>query len=76
MNAMNKLVSFVANPLFVGMMIVLAGLILAVLRRRKGVIWLSAISFAWFWFWSMPIIRYQKMLRTIRMFRGLSFLHR
>ena len=56
MNALNKIVGFVANPLFVGMMIVLAGLILAVMRRRKGVILLSAISFAWFWFWSMPII--------------------
>ena len=55
-NAFNKFVGIVANPLFVGMMIVVAGLILAVMRRRKGAIWLSAISFAWFWFWSMPIV--------------------
>lgn len=56
MNALNKIVGFVANPLFVGMIIVLAGLILTIMRRRKGVIWLSAISLAWFWFWSMPIV--------------------
>ena len=56
MNELNKIVGFVANPLFVGMIIVLAGLILAIMRRRKGVIWLSAISLAWFWFWSMPIV--------------------
>ena len=55
-NAFNKFVGIVANPLFVGMMIVVAGLILAVMRRRKGAIWLSAISFAWFWLWSMPIV--------------------
>ena len=56
MNTLNKVVGFIANPLAVGMTLVLAGLILGILRRHKWAICLLAVSIAWFWFWSMPIV--------------------
>lgn len=56
MNTLNKVVGFIANPLAVGITLVLAGLILGILRRHKWTICLLAVSIAWFWFWSMPIV--------------------
>ena len=55
-NIINKTVGFIANPLFVGMLLVSAGLALAALRRRKGTVWMLAFALVWFWFWSMPIV--------------------
>ena len=55
-NIINKIVGFVANPLFVGMLLISAGLVLAALRRRKWTIWMLSITLVWFWFWSMSIV--------------------
>ena len=55
-NVINKIVGFVANPLFVGMAIVAVSLVFALLKKRKAVVWSLGIALAWFWFWSMPVV--------------------
>ena len=54
-NFINKYVGFVMNPLFIGMMMVVAGLFLIKIRRLCAASCVLAVSFAWFWFWAMPI---------------------
>ena len=56
MNLLNKIVGFFANPLTVGMALVVAALVLAAVRRRRATIWAAGFAIAWFWFWSMPIV--------------------
>ena len=65
-NAINKTVGFMLNPLAVGMLlVVLAGVILwrakwscheKVERRRKLALGGVALAFVWFWFWGTPIV--------------------
>ena len=54
-NFINKFVGFVINPLFIGMMMVVAGLVLIKIKRLRVASCMLAVSFAWFWFWAMPI---------------------
>ncbi len=55
-DAINKFVGFVANPLSIGMLMVAVGLVLVLFRKRKAVLWTLGVSFIWFWFWSMPFV--------------------
>lgn len=55
-NFMNKVVGFVVNPLFIGMMMVVAGAILIRHKEFRAANWSLVFSLAWFWFWSMPIV--------------------
>ena len=54
-NFINKFVGFVMNPLFLGMMIVVAGLVFTRMKKLRAASCVLAVSFAWFWFWAMPI---------------------
>lgn len=56
MNVINKIVGFVANPFSIGMLMVAFGLVLVLFWKRKAAVWTLAVSLAWFWFWSMPIV--------------------
>ena len=56
MNALNKLVGFIVNPLSVGMLLIVVSFILVYLRRRKCAVATLAFSFLWFYFWSAPIV--------------------
>ena len=55
-NFINKFVGFVVNPLFIGMMMVIAGFILIRMKRLWAASCMLAGSFVWYWFWSMPIV--------------------
>ena len=55
-DAINKFVGFVANPLSIGMLMVAVGLVLVLFRKRKAVLWTLGVSFIWFWFCSMPFV--------------------
>ncbi|MGN0854414.1 MAG: YdcF family protein [Kiritimatiellia bacterium] len=55
-DVLNKIVGFVANPLFVGMAIVAAGLAFVWRKKIRAVAWTLIAGLAWFWFWSMPIV--------------------
>lgn len=55
-NVINKIVGFVANPLFVGMLLVVLGLILVLRKKSRTALWTLGTALAWFWFWSMPIV--------------------
>lgn len=55
-NVINKMVGYVANPLALGMLIVMTGLTLVLLKKRKAAVWALCAALAWFWFWSMPIV--------------------
>ena len=55
-NFINKLVGFVINPLFIGMMMVVSGLVLIKIKRLRAASCSLALSFSWFWFWAMPIV--------------------
>ena len=56
MNFINKFVGFVMNPLFIGMMMVVAGLVFTRMKRLRAASCVLAVSFAWFWFWAMPVV--------------------
>lgn len=56
MNVLNKLVGFVLNPLFLGMMTIVIGMAFAIARKRRFTIGCLAVAISWFWFWSMPIV--------------------
>ena len=56
MNTINKIVGFVANPLFVGIVAVALGQTFVLLKKRKAVMWTLGTALSWFWFWSMPIV--------------------
>ena len=55
-NILNKTVGFVVNPLFVGMIIVVVGLVLVHRKKVKAASWTLGVALAWFWFWSMPTV--------------------
>ena len=52
----NKLVGFVVNPLFVGMLLVAVGLVLLLRKKARPASWALGMALVWFWFWSMPIV--------------------
>ena len=54
-NFINKFVGCVMNPLFIGMMMVLAGLVLIRMKRLRAAGCTLVVSLVWFWFWAMPI---------------------
>ena len=56
MNTVNKIVGFLLNPLFIGMLLVAVGLAFAWFRKNKGAIVALVASLLWFWFWSMPVV--------------------
>ena len=53
---LNKTVGFVANPLFVGMIIVMIALVLVWRNKVKAASWTLGAALVWFWFWAMPIV--------------------
>jgi len=55
-NFINKAVGFVANSLFVGIVIVAVGLVFVLLKKRRAAVVALGSALAWFWFWSMPIV--------------------
>ena len=55
-NFINKAVGFVANPLFVGIVIVAVGLVFVLLKKRRAAVVALGSALAWFWFWAMPIV--------------------
>ena len=55
-NFINKCVGVVVNPLFIGMMMMVAGLVLIRLKRFQAASCTLTLSFVWFWFWSMSIV--------------------
>ena len=55
-NILNKTVGFVVNSLFVGMIIVVVGLVLVRRKKVRAASWTLGVALAWFWFWSMPIV--------------------
>lgn len=55
-DTIHKTVGFVLNPLFIGMLLAAAAFALAVLKKRKSVVFALGIALSWFWFWAMPIV--------------------
>lgn len=62
MDAVHKIVMFCATPLTVGVALLLAGLVVAVRRQRKGQpigrwgVALVSVALAWLWLWSTPLM--------------------
>ena len=62
MDAIHKIVMFCATPLTVGLVLLLAGLVVAVRWQRKGlpvgrlVVALVSVALAWLWLWSTPLM--------------------
>ena len=55
-NVINKIVGFVANPLFVGMLLVTVGLGFVFRKKTRPASWMLCMALAWFWLWSMPVV--------------------
>ena len=53
---LNKIVWAMVNPFALGMLLAVAGIVFACLRRRKTCVWLFVSAVAWLWFWSMPLV--------------------
>ncbi len=49
---LNRIVGFFLNPLMTGMVLVAAGVLFQMLRRRRASLTLGVCSFFWFWIWS------------------------
>lgn len=61
MDVVHKIVMFCATPLTVGLVLLLAGIVVAVRRQRKGLSvgrWgvLVSVALAWLWVWSTPMM--------------------
>ena len=55
-NFINKTVGFFMNPLMIGMLLIVFALAFVICKNRKSAVWTLGMVFAWFWFWSMPIV--------------------
>ena len=55
-NFINKTVGFFMNPLMIGMLLIVLGLVFVMCKNRKAAVWSLGVTIAWFWFWSMPIV--------------------
>ena len=53
---LNKIVWAMVNPFAIGMLLVVAGVVFAYLRRRKTCVGVLVAAVAWLWFWSMPLV--------------------
>lgn len=53
---LNKIVWAMVNPLALGMLFVIAGIVLACLKRRKTCVGVLVAAVVWLWFWSMPLV--------------------
>ena len=62
MDVVHKIVMFCATPLTVGLVLLLAGIVVAVRRQRKGLsvgrwgVVLVSVALAWLWVWSTPLM--------------------
>lgn len=52
----NKVVGFILNPLFVGILLIAVGFILVLRKKARWASWALGAALVWFWFWSMPIV--------------------
>ena len=53
---LNKIVWGMVNPFAIGMLLLVASVLFACLRRRKTCVGLLVGGVVWLWFWSMPIV--------------------
>ena len=53
---LNKIVWAIVNPFAIGMLLAVAGIVFACLRRRKTCVGLLVSAVAWLWFWSTPLV--------------------
>ena len=53
---LNKIVWALVNPLVLGMLLVIAGIVFACLRRRRTCVGVLVAAVAWLWIWSMPLV--------------------
>ena len=53
---LNKIAWAFLNPLVIGLLLAVAGIVFACLRRRKTCVGLLVSSVTWLWFWSMPLV--------------------
>ena len=53
---LNKIVWAMVNPLVLGMLLVIAGIVFACLKRRKTCVVFLVAAVAWLWVWSMPLV--------------------
>ena len=62
MDAIHKIVMFCATPLTVGLVLLLAGIVIAARRQRKSLpvgrwgVALVSVALAWLWLWSTPLM--------------------
>ena len=55
-NFINKTVGFFMNPLMIGMLLIVLGLVFVICKNRKAAVWSLGVTIAWFWFWSVPVV--------------------
>ena len=53
---LNKIVWAMVNPLAIGLLLAVASIVFACLRKRKTCVGLLVSAVTWLWFWSMPIV--------------------
>ena len=53
---LNKIAWVLVNPLVLGMLLVIAGVVFACLRRRRTCVGVLVAAVAWLWIWSMPLV--------------------
>ena len=53
---LNKMAWALLNPLVLGLLLAVAGIVFACLRKRKTCVGLLVSAVTWLWFWSMPLV--------------------
>ena len=53
---LNKIVWAMVNPFAIGLLLLIAGIVFACLRKRKTCVGLLVSAVTWLWFWSMPLV--------------------
>ena len=53
---LNKIAWALLNPLVIGLLLAVAGIVFACLRKRKTCVGLLVSAVTWLWFWSMPLV--------------------
>ncbi len=53
---LNKIVWAMVSPLVLGMLLVVAGIVFACLKRRKTCVGVLVAAVTWLWVWSMPLV--------------------
>ena len=62
LDLVHKIVMFCATPLTVGLVLLLAGIVVAARRQRKGLpvgrwgVALVSVALVWLWLWSTPLM--------------------